>query len=151
MTGKTLTINDLMKVPVAQAAKVVVPAQVVERDEEDLSLLDLLEMANQFIANVNRMIDNAKELIANLAESADKLMLPPGIAEKLAMFRQIQGVQANVIQHPGTLNKEQILRILETLPIPDDASWKEVKEFAKKVLGGGNEGTSDVGPGRKEG
>ncbi|AEA48054.1 hypothetical protein [Archaeoglobus veneficus] len=154
MTGKTLTINDLMRVPVAQPAGGVirVPAEPVE-DAGDMDLLTLLERLNGFVNNLNRLVENSKELISNLAANADKLMLPPGIADKLRMFQAIGNMAnqpiSNLPRNAGpSIDKKQILQLLNSLPIPDDASWKEVKEFANKILGGQDAGADS---GQKEG
>jgi len=125
---KTLTINDIIKVP---AGTQIVPAQPVE-ETEDLDLLTLLERVNTFVNNVNRLIDNAKELINNLAINAEKLQLPPWIVDKLKTF---QMAKANIsAQLPGkAIDVNAILRTFEQLP--DDMPVGELKKLVRSVIG----------------
>lgn len=132
MTGKTLTINDIIKVPGSGGSNIItVPAQPVE-DVEDLDLLTLLEKANAFINNVNRLIENAKELVNNLAINAEKLQLPPWLVEKLQLLRISHQNIANQLPKQS-IDIQAILRTFEQLP--DDMTVKELKELVKSVLG----------------
>jgi len=112
MTGKTLTISDLMKVPSqpVQPGVITVPAQPVE--DEDIDLLTLLEKINAFVNNVNRLTENVKELINNLAMNADKLMLPPGIAEKLQLFQSVAQKNPAASNPPVQISPE-VLRMFQ--------------------------------------
>ncbi|WP_456477906.1 hypothetical protein [Geoglobus ahangari] len=153
MTGKTLTINDLMKVPATpaqpvQPGKVVVPAQPVEEDE-DISLLELLERINAFVANVNRLTENVKELIGNLAENADKLMLPEGIASKVRMFQALGSFRSAELPGQGGIDVNAILRTFEQLP--DDMPVGELKKMVKSVLGGADAGAGKADSKGQEG
>jgi len=142
MTGKTLTINDLMKVPVTQPAPktIVVPA-IPEEEEGDI--FDWIDKLDVFLARIDSIAGKVERIIENLAKYSQLFGIPPEILQKIQQFKNIRNLPAQLIPNqPGnsgpSLDNKQIIELLENLPIPDDVQWKEVKNFAKKILGGGN-------------
>ena len=144
MTGKTLTINDLMKVPVTQPAPktIVVPA-IPEEEEGDI--FDWIDKLDVFLARIDSIAGKVERIIENLAKYGQLFGMPPEILQKIQQFKNVlpnQLPNLPIINKPsnvsGQIDNKQIIELLENLPIPDDVQWKEVKNFAKKILGGGN-------------
>jgi len=157
MTGKTLTINDLMKAPVTQPAPktIVVPA-IPEEEEGDI--FDWIDKLDVFLARIDSIAGKVEKIIENLAKYGQLFGIPPEILQKIQQFKNVlpnQLPNLPIINKPGnaapSLDNKQILELLENLPIPDDVQWKEVKNFAKKILGGGNVEHPDRNSKEKEG
>ena len=150
MTGKTLTISDLMKpVQPVQAQPGIITVPATPQEDEDIDLLTLLEKINAFVNNVNRLTENVKELINNLAMNADKLMLPPGIAEKLQLFQSVNQKNPPTQLVPQQIDVNAILRTFEQLP--DDMPVGELKKLVKSVLGDRHAGAGENLPEGQEG
>jgi len=129
---KTLSFEDITKpkkIPVKE-----IEEEVEEEVSEDLSLLEILEKLNAFVENANRLTESVKELISNLAENADKLMLPEGIASKLQMFQSLKssGSPAQIV--PSGIDTKKILEAFEKLP--DDMKVGDLKKMVNEMLGG---------------
>ena len=147
MTGKTLTINDLMRVPVTQpaAGTIVVPAQPVEEEEGfDLHVIvSLIREIRLLFQEGRAFLDEARKLAEELTPEQ---ILSRWQAKGLI---DLSAIGNNPINFAGTghgssssnlssINPSQILEMLKGLPIPPDAKWEDVLNFAEKILGGGN-------------
>lgn len=152
MTGKTLTIKDILQPQ--QVVKVpVVGQQAVVEESGDIDLITLIEKINAFISNINHMIYNVKDLINNLVENAESLHLPPAIVEKIARLKFGEKLQGNT---PPTqliptqqFNPQLIVEYLKKLP--PNMTVEELVKLAESVIGGGDVGSvSQSDKGKKD-
>jgi len=140
MSGKTLTLHNIVKVPTVQQ-------QTQPESSDEITL----ESINRFIANLRTLINESKELITTLAENADKLMLPAGLAQKLQTFKQ--GITSNPATLPAQFKAENLIEGLEMLKsIKGNISLDELIEIIKQhkddinlMLGGKDVAKADSG------